>query len=350
VGNKRAKTNVHKKSPEKNSNVENISNETVAQGSNSGKTKKASNKGVQCEVCEKWLKNRNCYNHHKKLHAEPKFTCHINYCGKQFYSNSNMKAHIDLVHLKKKEFPCNVCGKLFASASILRGHRNQTHVFSNLECTQCDNGTTFKNKKNLKAHMRIFHNEEQSMCPICQKILGNDNKLKLHIKRVHDKEKKFMCIRCGKNFFDKQALLNHGKLHEPSNGEERIQCEICKVVLKHYKSWKHHMSMKHGEATRKHVCHLCGKAFMTTYHLNRHMKLHTKGGFLCPICCKGFPTQTKLDTHYSATHPKPPTEGGEKTLHKCEHCGKILGENPLVSHIQEHYRTCEVRNFMVDST
>ena len=38
VGNKRAKTNVHKKStsPEKNSNVENISNETVAQGSNSG--------------------------------------------------------------------------------------------------------------------------------------------------------------------------------------------------------------------------------------------------------------------------------------------------------------------------
>ncbi len=32
--------------------------------------------------------------------------------------------------------------------------RNQTHVFSNLECTQCDNGTTFKNKKNLKAHMR----------------------------------------------------------------------------------------------------------------------------------------------------------------------------------------------------
>ena len=36
--NKRAKTNVHKKStsPEKNSNVENISNETVAQGSNSG--------------------------------------------------------------------------------------------------------------------------------------------------------------------------------------------------------------------------------------------------------------------------------------------------------------------------
>jgi len=285
--------------------------DTLNSTSKSGAVGSKSGDGAQCDICQKWLKNSKVLKMHAKLHSDPKHICDIDGCGKKFYSGANLKAHVEVIHLKKKDCPCDVCGKLFHSNSTMRAHRS-CHFFEKMECNEC--GTSFKTKKSLKSHMRSKHSEDSFICYICQKEMANDFTLKSHIKRVHKKEKKFMCNKCGKEFFDKQAFENHSKFHEPSTGSECIQCEICNTVLKHHKSYRHHMTFKHGEGNnRKHVCHLCGKAFMFSYHLNRHMELHKRGGFLCPICSKGFPSEAKLNTHFSATHPSAPNKSASSS-------------------------------------
>ena len=49
-------------------------------------------------------------------------------CGKKFHTKSNMRAHADVVHLKKKNIPCEICGKMFYNASLLKVHKVSVKV------------------------------------------------------------------------------------------------------------------------------------------------------------------------------------------------------------------------------
>lgn len=42
---------------------------------------------------------------------------------RKFHSRSNMRAHVDTVHFKKKNIPCEMCGKMFYNASLLKTHQ-----------------------------------------------------------------------------------------------------------------------------------------------------------------------------------------------------------------------------------
>lgn len=85
---------------------------------------------------------------------------------------------------KKATFKCTLCPRFFATTYGLEQHL-QRHVEKRpFNCTECGNG--FK---------RITH-------------------LKAHVRRIHRKEKRCVCLKCGKGFSENYELLCHQRVHE----------------------------------------------------------------------------------------------------------------------------------------
>ncbi|XP_023323707.1 gastrula zinc finger protein XlCGF26.1 [Eurytemora carolleeae] len=295
--------------------------------------KQKSSKGpFTCEKCGKVFKERRVLKEHENLHSEPKFEC-MEGCGKKFHTKSNMRVHADVVHLKKKNIPCEICGKMFYNVSLLKVHK-ETHSAYKLTCRHCP--ATFSASKTLRNHIRTKHTTEENVpkCYICHKSLASDLVLRNHIARVHFHEKNCVCAHCGKSFFEKSELNSHLATHNPS---QNVTCEICSARFKNKRNLSSHMKSKHGDAERKHVCDLCGKSFFKTYHLNRHLDGHKQKTCFCKICEKGFGSEAKVREHHRKVHERK----AKKKEGCCTGCGKRISD---MLDLEEHNRTCIVIN------
>jgi len=335
----------------------------------------------RCEVCQKVFKQNRILKEHMDIHAEPKFICNLDGCDKKFHSKSNYNAHIDVIHLKNKTESCDVCGKMFYNKTLLRKHK-ASHGSNQFECPHCD--YVAKCKKTINSHIKAIHYEDTAVCPICHKTVSNQNILKSHINRVHNGQKMFGCRKCSMKFFSKYDLLQHEKTHEPADGDESLRCSICSVVFKNMKNLKNHLDYVHRNPEPKHVCYQCGKGFKKTYHLNRHLEMHKRLSISCKLCKLSFSCEAKLERHVKSSHRNQQRTASKQAMNpkvedaacinsdheadtksnlisqinihsqdkvlplggpnKCEHCAQSFGDNPLVSYVQEHYRTCELKN------
>ena len=75
-------------------------------------------------------------------------------CKMTFKKNDNFKRHIETVHMKAKNFPCEDCGKEFSSKAILTAHTQSTHKGIRFDCNMCDN--TFASKTHLRTHVKVM--------------------------------------------------------------------------------------------------------------------------------------------------------------------------------------------------
>jgi len=267
-------------------------------------TKPKKQKGpFACAKCGKLFKVWRILKEHENLHAEPKFKCSIEGCVKKFHTKSNLKSHVDVVHHKKKDLPCEVCGKLFYNASLLKAH-SETHNPDKLYCSHCP--AAFASTKTLKIHIRTKHTTEENVpkCYICQKTLASENVLRQHIARVHFHEKNFVCVHCGKAFYENTELKAHLATHAPPNQNENISCQMCETKFKNQKNLRSHIKTVHGNLEKKHVCHLCGKPFTNRYRLNRHMDGHRQKTVACVVCNKNFSSEERVNEHNKKVHQK----------------------------------------------
>lgn len=122
--------------------------------------------------------------------------------------------------------------------------------------------------------MRAVHNSEASKCEICQKIFGNEFKLKIHLKLVHV--------------------------------YQMFQCMICKVKFKAYNSHCLHMERLHPTKKLKmtFACDLCGKGYYVKPYIDMHMKRYHQGPYKCFVitCKKLFADSHMRKKHYLTTH------------------------------------------------
>lgn len=65
---------------------------------------------VQCDICQRWLKNHHILRIHKQYHQTTPLECR--HCGKIKYNNRSMKVHITAAHSTRKH-KCNLCDKTF---------------------------------------------------------------------------------------------------------------------------------------------------------------------------------------------------------------------------------------------
>lgn len=83
------------------------------------------------------------------------YCCMYEDCGKEYLSKQNLKRHINISHLLKKQSKCPLCGK------------------------------TFLNSINLKEHYLIHSNSKPYRCSICNLRFRHKSKLGSH-KRLHN--------------------------------------------------------------------------------------------------------------------------------------------------------------------
>ncbi|XP_076226944.1 uncharacterized protein LOC116432788 isoform X13 [Nomia melanderi] len=182
--------------------------------------------------------------------------------------------------------------------------------------------------------------DEVSYCDECDKSFVDDEKLKKHLIKVHQKEKPYQCVLCSKCFKTKEFLKTHLKQHN-----KRFTCDICGISKVSGYDLRLHKK-KHNKEYVTH-CEMCGKGFYTKQTLERHLLTHTgEKPFVCRICNTPYASAAYLSTHMKSH--------GEREKYKCTMCNfesywKGALKVHLKIHTGENLITCEVCGKSVSS-
>ncbi|WAR21369.1 ZN226-like protein [Mya arenaria] len=208
---------------------------------------------------------------------------------------------------------CKECGKEYRSRRALRRHFNVSHTTMAHVCEIC--GHSFRGKESLYHHKRGIHeNAKVYKCPEadCGAEFNFSHSLRLH-RLKHSGARPHMCNVCGKTY-----LTNyHLKVHMTATHSEKknFSCKICS------KSFSYSTSLKMHEATHRTQervkCDQCDKTFVNNQALKYHfMSKHaTPGIFPCPECDKVCKSELLLKTHMRR-------HSVDNTRFMCDVCGR----------------------------
>ncbi|XP_034049927.1 zinc finger protein 408 isoform X3 [Thalassophryne amazonica] len=254
-------------------------------------------KPFSCQYCGKNYSSAESYKAHELSHrGERPFSCP--HCEKSYGLKRDLKEHM-VLHTGEKPYVCNLCGKAFARRPSLRIHR-------------------------LHHCKREMHSQPQKVqCTVCFKLLANAGSLKNHMK-VHTGEKPYICQHCGKAFRQRGNLQGHLRIH---SGEKPYLCTQCGQCFSQKLELRRHLLSHTGEVF---LCSYCGKALRDPHTLRAHERLHSgERPHCCHICGKGYILSTKLRRHIKSSHLK------EKP-YSC-HCGaSYTGRQSLLRHQAQH--------------
>lgn len=134
------------------------------------------------------------------------FKCSHTNCDKTFLTSSLLREHIR-VHSNKNQ--CNQCSYVAKSLSRLESHKLYRHQTErNYECTICLK--TFKQRGDLRAHVRRHQIVEPYRCDKCDFETLNEEGLNTHAK-LHDKNHDYCCHLCKRVFSRGNNLSRHLK-------------------------------------------------------------------------------------------------------------------------------------------
>ncbi|CRK86717.1 CLUMA_CG000550, isoform A [Clunio marinus] len=336
---------------------------------------------VSCIVCEKVLKNNRILSiHYKRMHSDSKvfqcdicgktcgsmnnialhmnthkkyrtkdFQCHI--CENYYFDKQYLQQHISNAH-NPKLVPCDICGKLLKKNSLKEHHRIMHSIINLFRCDIC--GKTFKTRANIDAHMvthkilrvRDFH------CKICLGSYFDENGLRSHMLKNHEKPKHLTCSLCRITFRTEEGLRKHkllphrapckvcGKMLRKYALKEHLrrvhfkikpyQCDICGKKLYRTSLASHvttHIGLEHR--TKDHKCDLCNKAFFDRIRIKKHMKhCHRNSKFSCDLCKRTYTSKSYLKKH------RCPMKVNKWSKIDCDTCGEVFqGPNVYFKHM-----------------
>ncbi|XP_065085410.1 transcription factor grauzone-like isoform X2 [Ochlerotatus camptorhynchus] len=113
---------------------------------------------VQCQVCSRWLKNRESWRRHMHQHRGTDAKCDI--CGHISPHQRALKGHIRRQHSNQKpEFACTYCPKTFSKSITLKEHVAAVHTGVVLySCPFCLKA--FNSHANMHSHKKKMHPHE----------------------------------------------------------------------------------------------------------------------------------------------------------------------------------------------
>ena len=177
-------------------------------------------RNFECDTCEqKFNLKKGLMTHNRIVHMgtrEKLYKCRN--CDKSFYRKQELSNHVEIAHLGEKKYECEACGKAFAS-KIKHG----SHV--------------------RRAHLHTA-SKVQIMCTICLKTFTQKGHLEIHVQTIHEKIKKFSCLKCDRKFKRSHHLKSHMKFHD---GIKDYVCNICNEAFSQKHSLLTHFSKKHAD-------------------------------------------------------------------------------------------------------
>lgn len=146
-------------------------------------------------------------------------------------------------------------------------------------------------------------------CFLCQKVYSGRWYLKIHLKNVHCRSKKFFCDLCPKFYFTKRSISEHLRhLH----ASKRFACNVCDYKTAVEKTFRNHkmthtakvecpICKKPVTVLKEHMkfhdpkenCSICSKLIAKNY-MTKHLKFHSREIQKCKCCTETFNTKEEL--------------------------------------------------------
>ena len=83
------------------------------------------------------------------------------------------------------------------------------------------------------------------------------------------------------------------------------ECNLCMSKFGSIVEYKKHIKVGHRGIKRErlHKCNMCGKKFLTKYHLEKHRATHRNNEYQCSVCDEAFMTSQEIVSHMIEVHP-----------------------------------------------
>ena len=247
-------------------------------------------------------------------------------CEKEFSHPVSLKNHL-LYHKNKDSFACPSCSKQLTSSWGLKEHIRRTHVVgSNGEkqtnprsytCGEC--GKILNSQQGYSTHVFLHTGKRPHACTVCDKTFALAGHLRKHL-GVHrgrrPSSEPFCCHKCGKTVRTRYSLQCHLRTHVPGM---TVVCPDCGRKFTSVAHMASHVDRMHHDddgggsenpkldAVLPYVCGDCGRRYASCSTLKLHMRRHTDELLPCPVCNKGFPTNTHLRVHMRVHRLQTPT-------------------------------------------
>jgi len=195
-------------------------------------------------------------------------------------------------------------------------------------CSAC--GSDFTDGAEFMDHVKISNlsSTELNVCTIDGVPTRSPCERRLHARIFHEKEPPFLCLECGLEFKDFDALIAH------DNAE---CCHLYKAVIYscNFKDMK-------NPSTGAHSCGSKGK-FTKTNPLIKHLEQHSRNIHKCSSCPQALLSADLLQKHVTANHPDAPMGAGLNFV-QCLICNVIfftraLFQEHFLSKLREHSET-----------
>ncbi|XP_017862528.1 PREDICTED: zinc finger protein 714 [Drosophila arizonae] len=258
---------------------------------------------ITCHVCQQKFKKQVNYDEHMKHHNELlPFQCHVEQCQKGFTTAAALRLHVDYAHTKSAaEIPCTVegCKLVFPRMRLLTIHLKKVHNMSRTNvpraeqlCREC--GMKFRCPVALKKHMYKHTGQQLPYpCNICGKGFHINSALKNHLLR-HAGIKNYVCPYCGVGKTTRQEWSKHILTHTQ---EKMFKCQICDHATHTKRALDNHVKIVH-EKIRNYACQYCGKTFGKSHACKIHEMTHTgEKRCECKVCGKKFLYTESLTKH-----------------------------------------------------
>ena len=229
-------------------------------------------KSISCDICSKMFYNLSQLRSHMEQHGPDKHVCE--HCSGKFSSSKSLREHIKFKHSDSDVLPtCTVCHKTFSTPQNLKSHFSRVHMQErNFVCNTCGRG--FFEKAQLETHLSSHESVTTNLeCDVCHLRFKNKKTLYYHKKRSHNPENKIhICYQCGKSYADSHHLNRHMESH----GQKSSFCKICGKSFQSDQKVKAHIKKVHekwrksNEMSQK--CVECSKTFGNFGSMKRHLK------------------------------------------------------------------------------
>ena len=146
-------------------------------------------KEFKCKDCDtQWVSHLSLELHYVEKHQKIMFGCDI--CGHVAYEAPIIRRHKQQIHEGKRDYICDICGQGFIQKGLLANHLAQFHDIG--ECRfKCDTcGKKCKDASDLKTHVEGIHlRDKKYFCDQCPHFSYNIKALQKHIRKRHSNNK-----------------------------------------------------------------------------------------------------------------------------------------------------------------